>query len=191
MINYAYNLERANRLMRSFFKDNSYSIFKMFINQIGMTIFGISLSFATSNNNTLFLLSSIFSVCFYMVLLYTMTWDIGYEEKVRIDAKRLKFNRFKGLYMSLVANIPNFIIAILIIVGKYVNGAAGVFIIGSGAAGLLEGMYMGIVNVVFNFAPWSYLLIVLPAPIVCTVAYIVGVKGFRILPPPKNEHNRE
>ena len=177
--------------MKFFFKDNSYSIFKMFINQVGMTIFGIALSFATSENDTLFLISSIFSVCFYMVLLYTMTWDIGYEEKVRIDAKRLKFNRFKGLYMSLVANIPNFIIAILIIVGKYVNGAAGVFIIGSGAAALLEGMYMGIVNVVFNFAPWSYLLIVLPAPIVCTVAYIVGVKGFRILPPPKNEHNRE
>lgn len=176
--------------MKFFFKDNSYSIFKMFINQIGMTIFGIALSFATPGN-TLFMLSSIFAACFYMVLLYTMTWDIGFEEKVRIDAKRLKYNRYKGLYMSLVANIPNFIIAVLIIVGKYVPGAGGVFAVGSGAAALLEGMYIGIVNVVFKFNPFAYLLIILPSLLTCFIAYIAGVKGFRIFPAPKNKYSRE
>ncbi len=176
--------------MKFFFKDNSYTIFKMFINQIGMTIFGIALSFATPSK-TLFLLSSIFAACFYMVLLYTMTWDIGYEEKIRIEAKRLDFIKYKGLYMSLIANIPNFIIAILIIIGRYVPGAAGVMAIGSGAAAILEGMYIGIINVVFKFNPFAYLLIIVPSLITCTIAYIAGVKGFRILPPPKNEHNRE
>ncbi len=189
--------------MKFFFKDNSYSIFKMFINQIGMTIFGIALSFATSNNDTLFLLSSIFGACFYMVLLYTMTWDIGYEEKIRIEAKRLKYNRFKGLYMSLYANIPNFIIAILALVGYYgatalKNGtpvspswAADVYGVGRLVASLIEGMYSGIVYVVFNFNPWAYLVIIIPSLITCTIAYMAGVKGFRILPAPKNEFNRE
>ncbi len=189
--------------MKFFFKDNSYTIFKMFVNQIGMTIFGIALSFATSENNTFFLISSIFAACFYMVLLYTMTWDIGYEEKMRIDAKRLKYNRFKGLYMSLFANIPNFIIAILAIVGyigasSFKSGtpispawAADLYSIGKLIASLIEGMYSGIVYVVFNFNPWSYLIIIIPSLITCTIAYIAGVKGIRILPPPKNEHSRE
>ena len=176
--------------MKFFFKDNSYSIFKMFINQIGMTIFGIALSFATPGN-TLFLLSSIFAACFYMVLLYTMTWDIGYEEKIRIEAKRLTYNKFKGLYMSLFANIPNFIIAILVFVGRYIPGASGAFAIGSGAAALLEGMYIGIINVVFKFNPFGYLIVIVPSLIACTLGYIAGVRGFRILPPPKNEFNRE
>ncbi len=188
--------------MKFFFKDNSYSIFKMFINQIGMTIFGIALSFATPGN-TLFLLSSIFAACFYMVLLYTMTWDLGYEEKIRIEAKRLNYNRFKGLYMSLIANIPNFIIAILALVGYYGassfnNGtpvspgwAADVYGVGRLIGGLIEGMYSGIVYVVFNFNPWAYLIIIIPSLITCMIAYMAGVKGFRILPAPKNEHNRE
>ena len=189
--------------MKFFFKDNSYSIFKMFINQIGMTIFGIALSFATSKNDTLFLLSSIFGACFYMVLLYTMTWDIGYEEKLRIEAKRLNYNRFKGLYMSLYANVPNFILAILALVGYYgasafnkgtpiaPGWAANVYGIGRLVASLIEGMYSGIVYVVFNFNPWAYLVIIIPSLITCTLAYIAGVKGFRILPAPKNEFIRD
>lgn len=188
--------------MRFFFKDNSYNIFKMFINQIGMTIFGIAISLATPND-TFFLLSSIFAAGFYMVLLYTMTWDIGYEEKIKIDAGRLEYNRFKGLYMSLFANIPNFIIAILTLVGFYgasaykggtpisPSWAAQTYGVGKLIGSVIEGMYSGINYVVFNFNPWAYLLIILPSLITCTVAYIAGVKGKRILPPPKNEFNKE
>lgn len=189
--------------MKFFFKDNSYSIFKMFINQVGMTIFGIALSLATTENDTLFLLSSIFSACFYMVLLYSMTWDIGTEEKIRIDAKRLKYNRFKGLYMSLIANIPNFIIAILALVGYYggssfkngmpvsPNWAADVYGLGKLVASILEGMYSGIIYVVFNFNPWAYLLIIIPSLLTCFLAYMAGVKGFRIFPAPKNKQNKQ
>ncbi len=189
--------------MRFFIKDNSYSIFKMFVNQIGMTIFGITLSLATVQNDTLFLLSSIFAACFYMVLLYTMTWDLGFEEKIRIDAKRLKYNRFKGLYMSLLANIPNFIIAVMVIGGYYcstsfIDGApaspvwaVNVYGVGKLVAGIIEGMYGGIINNIFNASPWAYLIIVIPSLITCTLAYIAGVKGFRIFPESKSNVNRE
>lgn len=186
--------------MKFFIKDNSYSVFKMFVNQIGMTIFGITLSLATHQNETLLLLTSIFGACFYMVLLYTMTWDIGYEEKIRIEGKRLEYRPLKGLYLSLFANIPNFIIAVMILVGYYcstsfVSGApaspewaVNLYGIGRAVAALIEGMYGGIINIVFNMSPWAYILIILPSLAVCAVAYILGVKGFRIFPAPKNEN---
>ena len=189
--------------MKYFFKDNSYSIFKMFINQLGMTIFGLTLSMATSQNDTLFLITSIFAVCFYMVLLYCMTWDIGYEEKIRIDAGRLDYNPFKGFFLSLSANALNFILAVMIISGYYgassfIEGApaspewaVNIFGIGRMAAGLLEAMYGGIINVVFNLSPWSYLIIPIPAIITCTLAYNAGVKGFRIFPASKKDQNKE
>ncbi len=186
--------------MKFFIKDYSYSIFKMFVNQIGMTIFGITLSMATHQNNTLLLLTSIFGACFYMVLLYTMTWDIGHEEKLRIDGGRLEYKPLKGLYLSLFANIPNFILAVMILVGHYcstifIDGApaspewaVNLYGIGRAGAALIEGMYGGIINVVFNMSPWAYLIIILPSLAVCTFAYIFGVKGARIFPAPKNEN---
>ena len=105
--------------MMNFLKENSYLIFKMLVNQIGMTMFGLVLSMATHENNTLLLITSIFAVLFYMVLLYTMTWDAGYAEKIRIENNRLKFVPLKGLYMSLVANIPNIVLGILAVIGYY------------------------------------------------------------------------
>ena len=97
--------------MKYFVKENSYLMFKMFVNQLGMTIFAIILTFATNQNDTLFLIVSIFSILFYMVLLYFMTWDIGYGEKIRIDAKRLDYKPMKGLILSFCANIINIVSA--------------------------------------------------------------------------------
>ena len=190
--------------MKYFVKENSYLMFKMFVNQLGMTIFAIILTFATIQNDTLFLIVSIFSMLFYMVLLYFMTWDIGYEDKARIDAKRLQFVKLKGLYLSLFANIPNFILALMITVGYYgstVLNEAGfpsspewsvnLYGIGKLIAGLLEAMYTGIINVFFGPSPWAYFIIIVPSLITCTIAYVMGVKGIRFFPPPKNEHSKE
>lgn len=55
-----------------FIKENSYNMFKMFLDQIAMTVFGTMLSFATLKNEGLLLASSIFSILFYLMLLYTV-----------------------------------------------------------------------------------------------------------------------
>lgn len=190
--------------MLNFLKENSYTIFKMLVNQIGMTIFGIVLSMATAQNDTLHLVSSIFSILFYMVLLYTMTWDIGYEEKIRIDHKRLKYNPLKGFYMSLVANLPNIVLGTLFLVGSLsittysseglpLSPAWAINLIGVSKAviSFFEGMYNGLLVVAFGNAAWAHLLIVLPALVTCTLAYIAGVKGFRLLPVNPDKQNRE
>ena len=50
--------------MINFLKGYSYDIFKMFVNQLGMTMFGLVLSMATSRNDPLFIISSVFSIIF-------------------------------------------------------------------------------------------------------------------------------
>ena len=181
-------------VMINFLKENSYLIFKMFVNQLGMTMFGLVLSMATSQNETLFLISSIFAVVFYMVLLYTMTWDVGYAEKVRIDGKRLKYRPMKGLLISLCANIGNLILGILITIGYYSassytlnqvgaifpsspQSAVNLFRTAKTIATLFEGMYSGIISCWFLNSPWVYIVITFPAMLTCMIAYIMGVKG--------------
>ena len=48
-----------------FIKDNSYNIFKMFLNQIGLAIFALVMSVATYNNDTLFLITGLMSIGIY------------------------------------------------------------------------------------------------------------------------------
>ena len=50
--------------MLHFIKDNRSVIEKMIVNQIGMIFFGLMLSMATNQNNSLFLAASIFSELF-------------------------------------------------------------------------------------------------------------------------------
>lgn len=180
--------------MGNFLKENSYYIFKMIVNQIGMTMFGLMLSMATNKNDTVFLLASIFSAIFYLVLLYTMTWDIGYGEKTRIENKRLKFDRMKGLWMSLAANTVNLLLGAMAVIGYYCAGAytvlesgakapvspdwaVNLYGIGKTVATLLQGMYSGIISLYFKSSPWIFIVIVIPSLAVCYAAYIMGVKG--------------
>lgn len=185
--------------MINFLKGYSYDIFKMFVNQLGMTMFGLVLSMATSKSETLFLISSAFAIIFYLVLLYTMTWDIGYAEKIRIDGRRMKYHPEKGFILSLCANALNLLLGIIITVSYYcatvhIPAAEGSVIMVPGApesvvniygiarsvATLLQGMYGGVINCLFINQPWVFILIVFPAVITCGIAYIMGVNGKRI-----------
>lgn len=184
--------------MINFLKGYSYDIFKMFVNQLGMTMFGLVLSMATSQNKNLFIISSVFSIVFYMVLLYTMTWDIGYAEKIRIEGRRMKYHPEKGFVLSLCANALNLILGIIITVSYYsataysvIEGTVAknptapisvvnIYGVSRSVATLLEGMYGGIINCLFINQPWIFIVIVLPAVLTCGIAYIMGVRGKRI-----------
>ena len=160
----------------------------MVVNQLGIMIFGNVLAMATYSNDALFLAASIFGCLFYMLLLYTMTWDIGYDEKIRIEAKRLNFMPLKGLYMSLFANVPNILLAILSIIGYYAGGAAelgpvwavNLYEVPNLIARFIQPTFVGVMDPIFHGNPFGLLVIVIPSLIVCTLAYIAGVKG--ILP---------
>jgi hypothetical protein len=101
--------------MKDFFKNYSYYSVKMFIDQFVMAMLGltVSLAFGISGNNTGKLVSSICTVLFYLFLIYYMTWEVGSQDRVSVNNGKLKSMPLKGLYMSLLANSINFIIAIL------------------------------------------------------------------------------
>ena len=191
--------------MLSFIKENSYNIFKMVINQIVMTVFGLALMFATQNHSTLFLITSVFSAVFYMFLLYTMTWDCGFEQSRAIESGKKKFIKGSGAYMALLANALNIILAVLLVVGFasstefIMRDAAGEITENAAEAVsrspsapewstdmygvsrlilvLVYGMYNGIVAALPKLNPWIFLALPLPAVAVCGVAYPLGVRG--------------
>ena len=164
----------------------------MFVNQFAISIFGSVLAMATasSGNNTLTLVVSIFAILFYLFLLYTMTWEVGAKDKISVDVGKKEYRPYVGILMALIANIPNMIIALLYtiaypfmhIAGSWaVNVAAGARI----AAIITEGMYLGATSVIsigeltLRDYWWTYFLIIVPALITCGVAYFLGHKNFR------------
>lgn len=180
--------------MGTFLKDNSYSMIKLFLNQIGIAVFGLMLSLSTVQNNALHLSLGIFSALFFLFLNYNACWNIGAADKIRIDGGRLKYFPEKGAVLALGANIPNIILALLMGIGALLNDERGQ---GMGwirkiISGIINGMYLAIITTIekaiYGGAPylsvnwWWYLVIVLPAIFAGWVAYLMGVKNIRIIP---------
>ncbi len=182
--------------MINFIKENSYSMVKMFINQLGMTIFGTMLALSTGNNNSLLLASSIFSVLFYMFLVYSVGWELGAKDKIRVDSGRMREFPSKGFFVALGANLPNLILAVLIGFGAIIsNGfdakwAGNLSMVCNAIARLIQGMYLGIIKLLgdslFEKATildtwWWFIIITFPALFVGWLSYFLGSKNFRIL----------
>ncbi len=191
----------------AFFKENSYHIFKMFITQIGMTVFGTVLAFATGRNASFLLLTSVFSALFYLSLLYSMMWEIGAKDKIRVEGHRMEKKPLHGLSLSIYANIPNILLVLLLIVG-YIFGskaigieqewAGSIYLISNTVLRLLLGMYTGTINyflpkyetiidsVIYRgidlssfLNPVFFLAAILPSLIVCAAGYYFGTKELR------------
>ena len=182
--------------MIGFLKENSYSMVKMFVNQIGMTVFGTMLALATAGNDTLLLLSSIFAVLFYLFLLYSVGWEIGAKDKIRMDGGRMQPFPAKGFLIALGANLPNLLLAVLMGIGALVSSATGtewagsMSVICNAIARLIEGMYLGIIKVLEDMlyaSPtilnvwWWFLLLPLPAIFTGWFSYLLGSRNIRIL----------
>lgn len=146
-----------------FFRENSYDIVKLYINQIGISIFSLFLYFAVGGlelEGGLKLLAdaliSAFSMIFYFVLIYLAAWDFGAKDKVRVDSGRTAAIPKKGLFMSLTANLPNFVLSFLCIVflaASLLAGSEGlyaVFAVFSFILRITTAMYNGLLQVVFQ-----------------------------------------
>jgi type IV secretory pathway VirB2 component (pilin) len=146
-----------------FFKENSYDIVKLFINQIGITIFSFMLYTAVAmiEDQDLFLninvFVSVFAILFYFSLLYTAAWDVGAKDKIRIDSGKALSTPTKGLKMSLLANIPNFILAVFAIafMGIYMLGGNewfySAFFVLNMLIRFISAMFLGLIQGVFSF----------------------------------------
>ena len=170
--------------MKGFFQKHSYDMIKMFLNQFATAIFGFVLVMAAgyAKNVALRNITSVCAIAFYLFLLYTMTWDIGFADRDSVMAGRQKRNLWKGALISVCANIPNYVFAIFITMASLFEAEflSSIAAFCTGAALILEGMYTGLLTnsiggAALNSYWFTYFLITLPAVITCGVAYLAGL----------------
>ncbi len=179
--------------MKEFFNKYSYSIVKMFVNQIAISIFGLMLSMATTNaqSSLLSIIVSVFAILFYLFLLYTLVWEIGAKDKIAVDVGKKQYKAMTGLWMSLIANIPNLLFAIIFAVSQpFINNAGVAKFSGviSFISNVLQGMYFGTISSIsfpsgrlLSQMWWAYFVIIIPALVTSFLAYFLGHKNFRFL----------
>lgn len=157
---------------------------KMFLNQFASAVFGFTLVLAAgkAQNPTLRNVTSVCAIIFYLFLLYTMTWEIGYRDKVSVETGRKKGSAFTGALISLCANSINFILAIFIMLANLLPESAISNIGGvcASIAVLIEGMYTGLLanhvaGAALNSYWFVYFLLPIPAILVCGISYNLGL----------------
>ena len=187
--------------MKDFWKENGAYIGKMTLNQFGAAFFGIMLvlaaSAAQSQRTWLTLFASVFSTIFYLFLVYTVLWEKGGQDRIRVDSGRQQRNPLKGFFIAVCANIPNILLGVLDIGTRLVMNpedpdhlAGKINSVVRAIVLLWEGMYAGFVSYAHSIAPnHPYLLsltrlaIVIPALLVGGAAYWLGLTNKRLLQP--------
>lgn len=196
-----------------FFKENSYDVVRLFINQVGITIFSMIIYTAVGMVNIdsvarlgIKVAISVFAMLFYFSLLYTVAWDWGAKDKIRIDGGRLEPIKLKGARIALLANIPNFILSFIsaLTVGLYllgVEGAQGAAAIFNTFTRLLMSMYLGVLQGVFVafsseqflYQFWQavgYFFIPILAIAATQIGYSFGLKERKIFPSANPKHKK-
>ena len=191
--------------MIKYIKENLDSIFKLFINHIGMMIFSLVVLITTKlmsskmGNSALFYIMGALAVLMYFSLIYTAMWERGAQDKIKIDGGRLTKNIYNGLWLYLIANfIAIFAGAVALIfsfiVTKGTSFANDIYAVFRIISHYYSGMYMWITEInIGNPVLHSliYLALVIPGALVSFVSYVLGVKGFKCLfPEPKKDRNR-
>lgn len=176
--------------MREFWSENSRTITKLLLNQFGAAFMGLMITAAATSNEWLRLFASCFATAFYLILLYNVIWERGGQDKIRVDGGRAAYRPATGLLVSLVANIPNLLLGILVIIGSIFGAkdgpfamewAGNLYAVSNVLARLWNAMYIGIIQTYSPYNPIIHLLDVIPALVVTGGGYLLGLKNIRLL----------
>lgn len=187
--------------IKEFFARYSYDSVKMILDQVVLAFFGFGLTIATlkARNESLMLIAGIGAAIFYWAMLYSVAWKMGTTDRPIIEMGHRKYRPFTGTLVSLIANIPNFLVAVAFTINSLVGDGGGI----SGALiRFMNGMYHSLMHLIKfngssfhmcldceacieNTAGWEYLhalwwvyfLLILPAVLVSTLAYMMGARG--------------
>ena len=191
--------------MIKYIKENLDSIFKLFINHIGMIIFSLvvlitaKLMTSKMNSSALFYIMGALAVLMYFSLIYTAMWERGAQDKIKIDGGRLNKNILNGLWFYLIANVVAIFSGVIALIFSFVttegtslvNDIYGIFRI---ISHYYSGMYMWITEIDFGnpiVHSLVYIGLIIPGALVSFVSYILGVNGFKcIFPEPKKDQSR-
>ena len=183
-----------------FIKANSYEIVRFMVIQLGLSIFGLVLTMAChSLNRELLRPVSIFSIGFYLFLVYSVAWENGSKDKLRVDAGRLADRKGRGFAVMFFAQSPYLLLTLFMLVGALVvefGGSAGADKVGGALftfpyllVNFLSSIYLGAMKVLFGSFTDKYLLsavvhilLSIPAIVTAGFGYFVGACGTRLLP---------
>lgn len=180
----------------AFLKENSYSGVKIFLTQIVMSFFGTMLAIATLKNASLLLWSSVFSVVFQLAIVYTIGWDIGARDKIKIDGHRMRPMPSKGFLIALIANAPNLLLAVLMGLGVLIDtkGSQVMSLVCNAIARLINGSFLGIIKTletplgdsgIMKYIWWWFIVMTIPSIIIGGVSYLMGSHDIRLIPQKK------
>lgn len=187
---------------KDFWKYYSYSIVRIFVDQIAIAIFGLALTLGTSaagqsigedTAKLLTVIASIFAVLFFLFMVAELCFRMGASDKEKTDNGRLVRNNLTGLYMGLLANLPNFILALGYTVFSAIpatNGSVSGFF--GLAAKLVCGEYLGLLSIkvagtMLSSIPPVYFLVIIPCVFAAWLGYYLGVSGKIIIRPTKKD----
>ena len=186
--------------MIKYIKENLESIGKLFINHIGMMVFGLVVLIASKMiSDVLFYVMGVVAVLMYFSLIYTAMWERGAKDRLKIEGGRLKPNLFNGLWFYFIANFIAVFSSLISLLfsffltqdSSFVNGVYGVFRI---ITHYYNSMYIPITSIdVANVSLHSfiYVAVILPGAVVSFISYVLGVKGFKcIFPESKRDKSR-
>ena len=183
-----------------FLKENSYDIVRLYINQIGITIFSLLLYFSVvdlKNATTLMAIVSIFATLFLMALIYTASWEWGAKDKIRVDSGKVEPFKAKGALLGLYANSLNILFGAISVIcaaiclggGDALRSVEQIFTI---IMTFTNAMYIGILELAFsslssNEALYAFLkalgffLMPMLTVLATHVGYTFGSKNIRII----------
>lgn len=189
-----------------FFRENADSIVKLYINQIGVAIFSMFIYTAAGaisvGGVTSLLIKvgiSVFAVFFYFALLYTVMWEIGAKDKIRIEGRRIEEKKSKGILLGLYANTPNFVFVglALVLFSMYMLTGVGAFEAIFGVLSvffrIFMSMYLGIIQGLTDSLTGDidllvetalYLAFSLVSAAVVHFSYLMGLKEKRLFTRP-------
>ncbi len=175
--------------MKQFMERYSYESVHLLLNQVAIGLFGITLSLAAgmADNDALRTTTSIFSVLFFLFLQYIAMWKVGAQDRVSYDLGKLEKNYMIPVWMWLLSNSLNILLAIFISLSMWfdvgflsaIGGFASVIKL------IIEGMYTGLLAINVGGAPlnsmwFMYFLTTLPALAVIFVAYVLGFNNVKL-----------
>lgn len=178
------------------YKKNGYQVIRLCLYQFGMTLFGLVVAMATSSSDALILWTGVFSALFYLYLIYSLVYELGQKDGIRIEAGKRKYNALKGFWLALAANSLNILLGILCFIGKTVydtnaaEWAGEMYGVANTIAKFIQGMYVGILKSFLMDVSFANLLTPIPGIIVCTIGYILGVKYCHGVRQPKEKKEK-
>lgn len=177
----------------NFIKQNLHRILRVLVNQVGVMIFALIITLtagamAEEQQAAMTLVASIFSIVFYLFLVFYCMREEGSRDSVRIEGGRLAYDPIYGLKVGAIAILPNYIFVLLMLIGLLIGietGGAGVWSIGYFVTSLIQSMYNGLLKSIFSAAAFTtsftaatvaYAITPLFAPLAAFGGYIYGVK---------------